>query len=277
MGQLRVFHPSVFQKILPNRLSNSLSASSPEAKERQITGRLAIYESDDRPPKISEITADSGRAFINLLTSQVLRSVKERGSLLPHSAIRQVMENLVHADFRGVVVSIYKGGRVVRVTDQGPGITHVDKVFEIGFTTADPIQNDLVKGVGAGLPTVRKTMDGLGGNITIEPNLGGGTVVTMEVPAALEPSAEDEGAGLGRPGETPDFDLSVRQKKVLFLVTEIGTVGPSAIAAELGVSLSTAFRDLSLLEECRLVTSNEEGRRSLTQEGLNYLDIILNS
>jgi predicted DNA-binding transcriptional regulator YafY len=47
------------------------------------------------------------------------------------------------------------------------------------------------------------------------------------------------------------------------------------VAQELGVSTSTAYRDLVYLEGAGLVTSGESGHRSVTDEGLAYLNTVL--
>ena len=51
---------------------------------------------------------------------------------------------------------------------------------------------------------------------------------------------------------------------------ESGSAGPSLVAADLGVALSTAYRDLATLEEQGLISA-DSGKRRLTDEGLTYL------
>jgi len=75
---------------------------------------------------------------------------------------------------------------------------------------------------------------------------------------------------------TAEPSLSTRQKLVLALVLESGLAGPSLVAKELGVALSTAYRDLSLLEEAGLIVS-DSGKRTLTPVGLSYLGNISNT
>ena len=41
----------------------------------------------------------------------------------------------------------------------------------------------------------------------------------------------------------------MRQQQVLALVLESGLAGPSLVSEELGVGISTAYRDLAMLEE----------------------------
>jgi DNA-binding IclR family transcriptional regulator len=58
---------------------------------------------------------------------------------------------------------------------------------------------------------------------------------------------------------------------------ELGAVGPSAVSRELGVGLSTAYRDLSTLESAGLIASDETGKRVLTPLGISSLDHVLSS
>lgn len=67
----------------------------------------------------------------------------------------------------------------------------------------------------------------------------------------------------------------MRQKQVLSLVLELGSVGPSLVARELKVGLSTAYRDLEALEGHGLIAADETGKRSITEAGLSCLDEIL--
>lgn len=277
MGQPRVFYPGVFQKILPGRTSSAERVSPIPSAPVETKGKLAVYNDGEGAPEIVDVVAENELEFIELLSRSVVEVISKGRSTLPPEAIHAVVENLVHADFRGVVVSIYDHGRTLRVTDQGPGIAEPHRAFEVGFTTASERHRNVIRGVGSGLSSADRHLATVGGKITVDSNLGHGTVVTIMVPEPPEIPEEPETQATGKPGGVPDFELTTRQKKVLFLVTEIGIVGPSAIAGELGVSLSTAYRDLRFLEECNLIEANEEGKRSLTPEGLNYLEIVLNS
>jgi Mn-dependent DtxR family transcriptional regulator len=56
---------------------------------------------------------------------------------------------------------------------------------------------------------------------------------------------------------------------------ELGSAGPSIVARELAVGLSTAYRDLASLEEAGLIVADESGKRALTERGVTLLDTIL--
>jgi len=68
--------------------------------------------------------------------------------------------------------------------------------------------------------------------------------------------------------------LSTRQKQVLALVMESGTAGPSMVAKELGVAISTAYRDLASLEDLGLISA-DGGKRQLTDDGMSYLNGLI--
>ena len=106
-------------------------------------------------------------------------------------AIREVVENLVHAGFRDAVVSVLDGGFTVRVSDHGPGID-------------DPVPRPPAR-ILHGRP--RGPRDGArrrrrasrsppgswmrrGGRLELADNLGGGAVVTLSAPAPDVPAPE---------------------------------------------------------------------------------------
>ena len=68
--------------------------------------------------------------------------------------------------------------------------------------------------------------------------------------------------------------ITPRQRKVLLLINELGSAGPSSIAKELGMSPSTAYRELYALETLQLVATRGPGKRTLTEEGIVYLDTV---
>jgi transcriptional regulator with XRE-family HTH domain len=69
------------------------------------------------------------------------------------------------------------------------------------------------------------------------------------------------------PDAMPKINISERQQKVLITVLESGEVEPSTVAERLEISVSTAYRDLSVLEEHGLVSSTESGKRMIRPFG----------
>jgi DNA-binding transcriptional ArsR family regulator len=257
--------------------------------------RVAVYEGAGSAPRVEEISSRDVDEYIEALASRVYELARERGGDIPYTVIREVSENLIHADFAEPVVSILDGGATVRFADQGPGIVDKERALLPGFTTAQASMKRYIRGVGSGFPIVKDYLSLSGGDLQIEDNLGCGSVVTVRSgracsarpvsanryfppetsrPAASStiqvplpdttPEVADQPAATARPR------LSTRQKQVLALVMESGSAGPSLVAADLGVALSTAYRDLASLEELGLITA-DAGKRRLTEEGLEYL------
>lgn len=73
------------------------------------------------------------------------------------------------------------------------------------------------------------------------------------------------------------MNISERQQKVLVTVLECGEVGPSTVAERLEISVSTAYRDLSVLEEHGLVVTGESGKRLISPLGRDLVEAIVSS
>lgn len=250
------------------------------ADEARPEVRLAIYDSPLVAPRVISLRGEELHAFVGDLAARTYEHSRERGGRIPFIVIREIVENLIHAYFEGAVISIFDDGNTIRISDQGPGIADPLRALQPGFTTATPQMRTFIKGVGSGLPVAREQLAFLGGAITIDPNLSRGTVITLSL--ARVPSRS---AAPGIPS-TPDAsppspllplrppDLTPRQKKVLLLIAELGSAGPSAVAKELGVSQSTAYRELQLLADLRLIDSRRSGKRTLTEDGIAALGTV---
>lgn len=234
--------------------------------------RIAVYDTLTAPPRIEEVSGDNPRALIESLSSRTYQLSHEAGGEIPYVVIREVVENFIHAHFYEVVVSILDGGNTIRFSDQGPGIGDKNRAFQPGFSTATDTMKRVIKGVGSGLPVARECLTFSGGEISIDDNLERGTVVTLRQTPRQDMSATTPDTVADSTSSFPD--LSTRQKQVLSLTMEIGAVGPTIISKELGVGLSTAYRDLASLEEVGLIDSDETGKRTLTREGVRCLDAL---
>lgn len=255
--------------------------------------RIAVYPNTGAP-EILEASASTFRAATDKFSGLVCDKVRELGGRVPEEAVREVLENLVHAEFRGVVISIFDGGCSVRVSDKGPGIEHKERALEFGFTSATAEMRD-IRGVGAGLGIARTAAQKVGGTVTIEDNMGGGTVTTISAPrsvradgAAGEQDTQGENGSLETaskatqpqrryPDAVPRMALSDRQEKVLLSVLEFGEVGPSTVADYLEMSVSTAYRDLSLLQDQGLLNGDENGKRMISPLGRDLVAAVIQS
>ena len=239
----------------------------PDAPSGPEAPRLAVYDTLTSPPRVVAVEERDLPALIASLAEKTYNSCREQGGQVPFTVIQELIENLLHAAFRDVVVTILDNGQTIRISDHGPGVDEKERAFLPGFTTATAQQRRLVRGVGSGLPIAREALQFLRGVLTVEDNLGGGAVFTIKLPTR----SSDERA---RPA-APSVKLTTRQTKVLVLLMELGSAGPKALSKELGISPATAFRELNLLEQKGLIHSLGDGKRALREEGLHLLDSIL--
>jgi hypothetical protein len=252
---------------VPSPVVEEKITAFPTAPVGPAAPRIAVYDTLTSPPRVLSVEEEDLPALIASLAEKTYHHCREQGGQVPYTVISELIENLIHAYFRDVVITILDGGQVIRISDHGPGVGDKERAFLPGFTTASAEQRAFIKGVGSGLPIARESLSFLRGVITVEDNLGGGAVFTINLPHGAAPVPE--------PPKQPQIRLTNRQKKVLVLLMELGAAGPSAIARELGVAPATAFRDLGLLEQERLIYSVGDGKRALTEDGVDLLDDIL--
>lgn len=146
--------------------------------------RISVYDDLLSTPRVIVIERDDVRTYLEEITNTVYRTMKEQGGRLSLMVIRELVENFIHARFVEPVISILDGGNTIRFADQGPGIADKERAFEFGVTSADRDQKRYIRGTGSGLPMVQEYLQNAGGAISIEDNLGQGTVVTVSVDAA---------------------------------------------------------------------------------------------
>lgn len=250
-----------------------------EPENAGISVRIAVYPPSGEP-EVTEVAAANSRSATAKFTRLVMGKVREVGGRVPEESVREVVENLVHAGYRGVVISVLEGGNVVRISDKGPGVQHKERAMEFGFSGATPEALSEIRGVGAGLGIARAAAEKVGGTVTVEDNIGGGTVATISVPGD-ESASEERVPSPPPPRRYPDgvprMNISERQQKVLITVLECGEVGPSTVAERLEISVSTAYRDLSVLEEHGLVNTDESGKRIISPLGRDLVEAIVST
>ena len=242
--------------------------------ETQLTvsvGRIASYDIGmGAAPRVVEVDVRPIPEYIESLASQAYTIAKDLGGSIPYTAIRELTENFIHAGFAEPVISILDSGNTIRFADQGPGIREKDKARLPGFTSATATMKRHIRGVGSGLPIVRDFLHLNGGSLTIDDNVNTGTVVTITTVGAgdqvrLVPEPQEARAVLRRP------ELSPRQMRVLALLLDRETLGPTVISNETGIPIATAFRDLEHLEERGLIQTTADRQRVITQAGFDYL------
>jgi anti-sigma regulatory factor (Ser/Thr protein kinase) len=234
--------------------------------------RIAVYSDPHAAPEVVAVgdlpvSEDGWTQLARVLATRAHDLARHRGGQIPFAVFQELVDNLVHASFTGVVVTILDNGNTLRISDSGPGIPDKEAALRPGFTSADADARRSIRGVGSGFSIVTEILAGLDGHLQIEDNLGRGTVITARVrPKADIPLA---------PTPFPTYNLTDRQLRTLLLTVELAPVGPTRVAQELGVSTSTAFRDLATLEQAGYVVSGEGGHRTVTDSGLAYLNAVL--
>jgi len=229
--------------------------------------RIAIYDTLTSPPRVVAVEEEDLPALIASLAEKTYHYCREQGGQIPYSVLQELIENLLHAYFLDVVITILDNGQTIRISDHGPGVDDKDRAFQPGFTTATSMQRQIIRGVGSGLPLARESLQLLRGVLTVEDNLGGGAVFTIKMPGhAVQQQAAPQ---------PPAVTLTTRQTKVLVLLMELGSAGPTAVAKELDIAPATAFREFGVLQEMGLIHSLGDGKRALREEGLRLLESIL--
>jgi len=262
-----------------------------------ISGRVAIYDNMRSIPRVVEISFDSITRFLDETPQRIYSISHELGGKIPYTIIKEVVENLIHANFTEIIITILNNGNHIIISDQGPGIADKEKAFLPGFTSATSVMKKYIRGVGSGLPIVKETIFFSGGSVDITDNIKKGTVISLKIGDANDKAVFDSLSTIKdfADTETPivekkepeniiklsegfaNIKLTIRQKKILSLVLELDETGPAKIAKELGFSLSTSYRELIFLENEKLLTLAESGKRRLSAKGKKYLEYYLNN
>lgn len=201
---------------ISNENTESSAEKQPEPEEStekafdytyvSATARIAQYDDLRSAPRITEIQPAETTAYIENLASKVYEQAKLAGGSIPYTVIREVSENFIHARFKEIIVSILDEGNTIRFADQGPGILNKEKAQLPGFSSAIEPMKHYIRGVGSGLPIVKEYLGFSHGSITIEDNLGTGSVVTISMADKTPERSHDGGIqtsrDYGRYGQT---------------------------------------------------------------------------
>lgn len=155
--------------------------SEDELLEVKYPARIAVYDDIAAAPRVCVVNPQDPRSYLEEITQTVVKLVKEQGGSIPFMVIREIVENYIHAYFIEPTISILNGGNTIRFSDQGPGIKQKERALEYGTTSATEKMKQYIRGVGSGLPYASQYMEDHGGCLTIDDNLGTGTIVTLEL------------------------------------------------------------------------------------------------
>ena len=152
-----------------------------QAPKAMYAARIAVYDDMLSTPRVIVIDPQDVRTYLEETTNTVYRCMKEQGGHISLMVIREIVENFIHAHFAEPIISILDGGDTIRFADQGPGIDDKERAFDFGVTSANSKMKRYIRGTGAGFPMVQEYLENAGGAVSIEDNMGNGTVVTVSL------------------------------------------------------------------------------------------------
>lgn len=184
--------------------------TTPQAPKAMYAARIAVYDDMLSTPRVIVIDPQDVRTYLEETTNTVYQCMKEQGGHISLMVIREIVENFIHAHFAEPIISILDGGDTIRFADQGPGIDDKERAFDFGVTSANSNMKRYIRGTGAGFPMVQEYLENAGGAVSIEDNMGSGTVVTV----SLDPKRVQEieraggrGAAVRPETEQPTYPL----------------------------------------------------------------------
>lgn len=152
-----------------------------QAPKAMYAARIAVYDDMLSTPRVIVIDPQDVRTYLEETTNTVYQCMKEQGGHISLMVIREIVENYIHAHFAEPIISILDGGDTIRFADQGPGIDDKERAFDFGVTSANSKMKRYIRGTGAGFPMVQEYLENAGGAVSIEDNMGNGTVVTVSL------------------------------------------------------------------------------------------------
>ena len=164
--------------------------------------RIAVYDDMSMPPRVVVVEPKEIREYLQDILDSTYELMKQQGGDFSYQAIRELVENYIHASFIEPTISILDGGQTIVFSDQGPGIPNKEAAIKPSFTSATREMKQYIRGVGSGLPIVEEYIHSKGGTISIDDNLGHGTIITISLAHAVPPTpAYDQRHGLDQPGQ----------------------------------------------------------------------------
>lgn len=248
-----------------------------KAPSAMYAARIAVYDDMLSTPRVIVIEPQDVRTYLEETTNTVYQCMKEQGGHISLMVIREIVENFIHAHFAEPIISILDGGDTIRFADQGPGIDDKERAQQPGFTSATSEMRKYIRGVGSGLPQVREYLKFSNGRLIIEDNIKAGTVVTITVDDTLHKPTpvvyrETPSEAAQRQAQQ-EAKLDERENDILILASDIGLIGPTEVNQQLGISISTAHRELKKLEDAGyLMTAEGSRKRMLSDKGFKLLN-----
>lgn len=215
-------------------------------------------------------------SYIYKITSYICEYAFNNGFTYPEELISECLSNFSHAQTTEALVSINQKGGVIQFLDQGRGIKDLSQALKIGYSTTNHKEIPYIRGLGLGLPLIKKLAHENKIDLDIKSKPKKGTRIILQktkppinnsLKAGVTPRPLSEVSDIIN---TPHYYLNVRQREILHIIKQAAEIGPTKISELLGIPLSTAYRDLKYLEECSLIISNK-GKRTATASGLRII------
>ncbi|MBM3702309.1 MAG: ATP-binding protein, partial [Actinobacteria bacterium] len=153
------------------KLNNNSSPGNQNRNIMDIPVRIAVYDNMRSIPRIIDLNFNDINNFINETSEKTYNLSHEIGGGIPYTIIKEIIENLIHADFKEVIITVLDSGNHIIVTDQGPGIEDKEKAFLPGYTSATSKMKEYIRGVGSGFPIIKETITFSGGSIDVKDNI----------------------------------------------------------------------------------------------------------
>lgn len=202
--------------------------------------------------------------FSHDLTFAIVSALEDHGIHPPALAIKEAVDNLIHALPCEVSVVVYPELGFVSFSDTGPGIPDISLAMQPGYTTAGSVERKYIRGAGLGFHILTSDLEGAGGRFLIDSRPGTGTYVRLEI---LPERLRNKAAPCQQ-------RLTVRQVSILTHIAESGPSTVPAIASKIGVSVSTAYRDVRDLVTGGLIIRDSSGKLFLSFQGRRYLKYL---
>jgi CheY-like chemotaxis protein/two-component sensor histidine kinase len=215
VGDLKTFSRSDEDTVAPVELS-AVVESSLNITHNEIRHRATLVKDFREAPRVLANESRLGQVFINLLVNAV--------HALP-------ADDPAGNEVRVTIRTLNDGRAAVEIADTGCGMPpHTLKRLFDPFYTTKPVG----KGTGLGLSICHSIVDGLGGDIVVESQVGKGSLFRVVLPSA---------AGVVS-GATPQVEAEVapRRGRVLVIDDEpdVGAVVKRVLAAEHEVVISAS-------------------------------------
>ena len=130
---------------------------------------------------------EEGTQFTNALKFDVNALIVIVGNLLDNAA--DALDAAEQSEKRiGLYLNDQQGALLLRVTDNGPGILHPERIFERGYTTK-------AESRGYGLALVREQVEKYQGRIDLKTGPGAGACFSIRLERQGRPTTEEQGRG----------------------------------------------------------------------------------